>query len=69
MEKFYLKNGEWRLIASTPEGECWICDELCNSVEKDDKGSFIPTSAIYDDGIKEHLQQIVGREIIFTDTK
>jgi len=59
-----LTKEEVLLIASTPPRECWICDYLVEQVEKDEEGYYIPESKLFDEGIREHLNQIIGKEIV-----
>jgi len=65
MKKFYLSSDEVKIIASTPKRECWICNDLINNINKDENGYFLKEKNIIDDGIEEHLKQILNKEIIF----
>ncbi|HAP67408.1 MAG TPA: hypothetical protein VIH28_12210 [Ignavibacteriaceae bacterium] len=68
MNKFYITTEERRLITSTPPKECWICDLFSNNIHKDKNGLFIPEKIFEDDGLIEHLHQIIRREISFIPT-
>jgi len=47
---------ELNLIASTPERECWICEDFLNTP------FLISDDYLKNDiGIKEHLRQIIDR--------
>jgi hypothetical protein len=48
-----------RLIGNTSPDDCWLCDHLFSSIRKDKKGYFIPSHAISDDGVFEHLNQLI----------
>ncbi|MBU1017051.1 hypothetical protein KJ678_02705 [Patescibacteria group bacterium] len=63
--KFFITEEDYKLIASTPEKECWICDVLINSVRVNQKGIYLTKKALLDEGIAEHLMQIVKRDIVF----
>lgn len=65
MKKFYLKENEVRLVASTPKSECWICNLLINNFNKDDTGYYLKDKKVIDDGIEEHLRQIINRDVVF----
>jgi hypothetical protein len=54
---------ELNLIASTPEKECWICEDLINhSIKNLDNSFLIPENYLENDiGIREHLKQLIGR--------
>lgn len=66
MKKFYISKEERKLIASTPSRECWICDLFSNNVRKNKNGYFIPEKILSDDGLVEHIEQIVRREVSFS---
>lgn len=66
--KFYISKEEQMLIASTPPKECWICDLFSNNFHSDKKGIYLPEKVFEDDGIIEHLHQIIKREISFIST-
>lgn len=65
MKKLYITEEERNLIASTPERECWICDELINNINKDKTGYFLKKKKLVEGGIKEHLKQILNRDVAF----
>ena len=54
---------ELNLIASTPQKECWICEDLINhSIKNLDNSFLIPENYLENDiGIREHLKQLIGR--------
>ncbi len=60
--KIRLTERNFNVIAQTPKKECWICDELLKLVEKDKEGYFILETNIDDQGIKEHLRQLLEVE-------
>lgn len=62
MEKVYITKEQRRLIASTSPKDCWICALLSDNVQKDSRGLFIPGKVFTDDGIIEHLDQIIERK-------
>lgn len=64
MKKFYITEDERRLISSTPPKECWICDLFSNNIRKNKNGFFISEKIFKDDGLIEHIHQIVRREFI-----
>lgn len=63
MKKFYISEQERRLIALTPPKECWICNLFSNNVQKNKEGFFISEKLLSDDGIIEHLSQIIKRKV------
>ncbi len=63
--KFYISKEEQRLIASTPLKECWICDTFSKNFHSDKKGIYFPNEIFSDNGLIEHLYQIVKRKITF----
>jgi hypothetical protein len=65
MKRFYLKENEVRLVASTPKTECWICNMLIRNIYKDDLGYYLKDKKVIDDGIEEHLRQLINRDIVF----
>ena len=65
MKKIYITSEERSLISSTPPKECWICNLFSNNVQKDKKGFFFSEKLFSDDGIIEHLKQIIRRQINF----
>jgi hypothetical protein len=65
MKRIYLSAQEVQRIAATPKRECWICDKLINNVYEDTNGYFLKEKKFIDDGIVEHLRQIINREVIF----
>jgi len=65
MKKLYITEDERNLIASTPPNECWLCNLLSNNIRKDKEGIFFSEIIFVDDGIIEHLHQIIKREFIF----
>jgi len=60
--KLRLVKGQVELIASTPPSECWICDYIFSNIYRDDEGYYIKVSWLkeQDDGIIEHLKQLIG---------
>jgi len=54
---------ELYLIASTPERECWICEELIkHSIKNLDDTFLIPENYLKNNlDIREHLRQIIGK--------
>lgn len=63
--KCYISREEHRLIASTPPKECWICDLFSNNFYTDKKRLCLPNKIFEDDGIVEHLEQIIKRKMRF----
>ena len=63
--KFYITEPERLKIASTPPKECWICNLFANNFKKNNKGYYLPDRIFEDDGIIEHLEQIIVREVNF----
>jgi len=52
------------LIASTPQRECWICEDIINHIRVNYRGKnfFIPEYYLKEAfGIREHLRQIIHR--------
>ena len=43
--------------------KCWICDIFVDSIKEDDQGYYIPVDIFEDDGIIEHLEQIIKRKL------
>lgn len=43
--------------------KCWICDKFVDSIQKDDDGYYIHVEVFEDDGIVEHLEQILKRKL------
>lgn len=66
MKNFYITENERNLIASTPQKECWICDLFSNNIRKNNNGFFISENTFSDDGIVEHLHQIIRRKFILS---
>lgn len=63
-ERIYITEAERQLIAQTPPKECWICDVIINSILKDEQGNYyIPDSVLEDEGMVEHLEQIIKDKI------
>jgi hypothetical protein len=60
MNKIRITKTERRLIASTPERECWICDEIVSNIQKDKKGYYLNKKWIKKEGFGDHLAQIIG---------
>ena len=67
-DKFYITEEENKLIASSPENECWICDLLSNNVRANNNGIYITKKLILENRIQDHIQQIVKRKIVFVPT-
>ena len=44
-------------------GECWICEMFVQKLRKDKDGFFLLPEALEDDGLVEHLRQIIGRDV------
>ena len=63
IRRFYINDEECSLIVSTPKKECWICDVFCNNFFRDKNGLYLKESILGD--FEEHLEQIIGREIIY----
>jgi len=61
--KIRLTKEEAYRIARTPPNECWICAYLTERIGKDEQGYFLLESDLEDEGIKEHLKQILGRNL------
>ncbi len=63
--KVRLARKEKKLIMSfhvRPQ-KCWICDKFLDAIQKDDEGYYIPVEVFEDDGIVEHLEQILKRKL------
>ena len=60
--KIRLTEKEAYRISQTPPNECWICAYLTERICKDEQGYFIYESDLKDEGIREHLRQILGRD-------
>lgn len=65
IEKIYLQEDEKDLILSFAirKQKCWICNTFLYNLQEDENGYFLPTNIFKDDGIVEHLEQIIEREI------
>jgi hypothetical protein len=50
-----------RILASAEE--CWLCHFFYFSIKKCGQISFLQTSILSDDGMAEHLEQLIGVEI------
>jgi hypothetical protein len=44
-------------------GECWICAMFVQKLRQDHKGYYLLREALEDDGLVEHLRQIIGRDV------
>lgn len=68
MKKFHLSNQEADLIISFyfRNQKCWICDIFKNHLERDKNGYYLCEEIFEDYGIIEHLEQLIGREVIIT---
>lgn len=44
-------------------GECWICEMFVRKLRQDEKGFYLLPESLEDDGLVEHLRQIIGRDI------
>jgi len=42
---------------------CWICDMFVQKLRVDGNGYYLLPSALEDDGLVEHLRQIIGRDV------
>jgi len=62
MRKIRLTEQEAYRIAQTPKNECWICAYFTELIDQDYDGYFLLESDLTDDGIREHLKQLLGRE-------
>ncbi len=63
--KVRLARKEKKLIMSfhvRPQ-KCWICDKFLDAIQKDDEGYYITVEVFEDDGIVEHLEQILQRKV------
>ena len=54
---------ENNLINSTPEKECWLCNEISENIICNGKDSFAidDNYLSYNSDIREHLKQLIGR--------
>lgn len=64
-KKIYLQKDEKDLILSFAIRlqKCWICNSFLVNLQEDDTGHFLPVEIFEDDGMVEHLEQILYREI------
>jgi len=60
--KVRLTEKEAYRIARTPPNECWMCAYLTERIHKDEQGYFLYESDLKDEGMREHLRQILGRD-------
>lgn len=60
--KIRLSHKEVNLIFSTPTKECWICALFSKKIRKDSEGCYIQNSVLSDDGLREHMRQLLDRE-------
>jgi len=60
--KIRLSREEVRRIASTPQKECWLCAYFTELIDEDEGGYFIYESDLKDEGMWEHLRQLINRE-------
>lgn len=42
------------------QGECWICQKFINELWRDTEGFYLKNSTLEDEGLYEHLVQIIG---------
>lgn len=61
--KFRISKEERIRIARTPPRECYNCELLNNNLFGDSKGHYYNIEWLEDEGLIEHLEQIVKREI------
>jgi hypothetical protein len=64
-EKVRISRKEKELIMSfhTRKQKCWICDKFLDNIREDDQGYYITEDVFEDDGIIEHLEQILQRKL------
>ena len=66
-EKIHLQKDEKDLILSFAIRlqKCWICDSFLLNFQEDEIGHFLPVEIFEDDGMIEHLEQLIQRKISF----
>jgi len=63
MTKIRITKKERDLIASTPQGECWICDEIANNIKRDERGYYIDKKWLESEGFVPHFEQLIRRKL------
>jgi hypothetical protein len=63
--KIYITEEERLLIASTPHRECWMCRLFSQKIKQNKSGYYLLESVCEDWGMIAHLEQIIGREVIY----
>ena len=63
IQKIRLSENEAYLISQTPQKECWLCNYFRDRIYKDEYDWYMLRKDMLDDGMKEHLRQLIGRVV------
>lgn len=65
MRKIYINEEEKNKILYADNRNCWICQEFRLNIQQDNFGFFIAEDIIEDFGMENHLEQILGKQVIY----
>jgi len=60
MRKVRLTPQDVQRISQTPNRECWLCAYFTELIDEDEEGYYLLEHDLKDDGMWEHLRQLVG---------